>query len=190
MQQSPQQQAVAQVYSLLLENNAETAVALAEEILADSEQELASQKSPATASTVLMAATAYAETLLKRSRPRQAIAILLNAMSRTSAFNPDNAEMMTAGITLWHAIEAILSQSSPDTDAQRKAIEQVTVSLASLLYTLYYNVGNTMPGHPALDDAYQTLRLLSNLVEIDRQPQSISASIADMQSGALAAGLI
>ncbi len=190
MQPSPQQQAVAQVYALLLENNTDMALALAEEILADSEHEFKKSTSQNTASAVVMSATAYAEARIKCRNPRQAIATLLNAMSQVSEQNPDQAETMTACITLWHAMEAILSQSSPDTRTQREAIERTTASLASLLYMLYYSVGKSAPMHPALSDAYQTLRLLSSLVEIDRQPRPISALIADIQSGALAAGLI
>lgn len=190
MQPSPQQQAVAQVYSLLLDNNVETASALAEEILSDTEQELDKLKNRDAASAVVMAATAYAESRIKCRLPRQAIATLLNAMNRAAVFNADEAEVMTACITLWHAMEAILSQSSPDTQAQREAIGQTTSTLASLLYMLYYIVGSAQPGHPALSDAYQALRLLTNLVTINQQPRPVSESVADMLSNARTAGLI
>ncbi|THG39492.1 hypothetical protein E5990_11195, partial [Muribaculum caecicola] len=82
---------MAQVYALLLENNTDMALALAEEILADSEHEFKKSTSQNTASAVVMSATAYAEARIKCRSPRQAIATLLNAMSQVSELNPDQA---------------------------------------------------------------------------------------------------
>ncbi len=188
---TPQQQAVAQVYELLLDSNIEVALSLAEEVLADAEQELSLTPDVETASVVMMCATAYAEALLKGGRPRQAVGVLLNAMSKTVQLRPADSELMTACVTLWHAIEFLLTQTSPDSAVQRSAIESLCTGLAAMLYRLYYSVGRTNPKHPALEDAYTTLRLLSNLVEIDTSADStFDTLVATMIAGARQASLI
>lgn len=188
---NPQQQAVAQVYELLLDSNIEVAIPLADEVLADAGCELARNPGEETASAVMMCATAYAEALFKGGRPRQSVGVLLNTMNRTVQYAPAETEMMTACITLWHSIEFLLSQTSPDSALQRTAIETLCSGLATMLYGLYYAVGHTAPRHPALDDAYTTLRLLSNLVEIDTSATtSISNLIASITAAARQASLL
>ena len=190
MQPTPQQQAVAQVYELMLAGDSETASSLAEEILADSGEEFSRCAGRQSASAVVMAATAYGETLIKSGRVRQAVAVLANALMRTSACRPDSGEMMTACITMWHAIELLLTQTSPDSAAQRKAIEMLASRLATLLYGLYYKVGHTNPAQAAWPDAYSTLQRLSNLVAIDRDNKDVPGLIAAIADSARKASLL
>lgn len=189
MQPTPQQQAVAQVYELMLDGNTETASSMAEEVLADCGEELARDARPETASAVVMAATAYAETLIKTGRARQAIAVIVNALSGAMPASPADSEVMTACVTLWHAVELLLTQTSPDSAVQRQAIETFCARLASLLYCVYYRVGRANPDNAALSDAYTTLKLLSNLVEIDRDcgctPEVVAAIAASARNASL-----
>lgn len=190
MQSTPQQQAVARVYELMLDGDTETASSLAEEILTDCAEEFIRCAARQSASAVVMAATAYGETLIKTGRARQAVATLVNALERTSACEPDNDEMMTGCITMWHAIELLLTQASPDSAVQREAIETLASRLATLLYVLYYKVGRANPDHAALSDAYTTLRLLSNLVEIDRDADNVPGLVAGIAESAHRASLL
>ena len=188
--QTPHQQAVAQNYELLLDSNIEVALSLADEVLADAGQDMSRNPGSETASAVMMCATAYAEVHIKGGRPRQAAGTLLSAMDKADHYTPAPAEMMTACITLWHAIEFLLSQTSPDSAVQRTAIETLCSGLATMLYSLYYTVGQTDSGHPALDDAYTTLRLLSNLVRIDTCDSDTTGLVASMSASARQASLI
>ncbi|MCM1021021.1 MAG: hypothetical protein NC343_00095 [Muribaculum sp.] len=181
---TPQQQAVAQVYEFLLGGDAQMAASLAEEILADCGAGFNEAPGATTASATVMAATAYAEALLKSGRVKSAIAVLINALQATSGYNPEAGDMMTALITLWHAVELLLSQTSPDSPAQCDATETLCTAMACLLYDLYYQVGHTQPQHPALSDAYATLKLLSNLVQITPVAASLPFLISQMAAAA------
>lgn len=165
---------LSRVYDNILQGDIITASMLAQEILADilSQWNKCSINSESAsgdlADSLLLAFVAYAETLLKQQQPRAAYNAVMNGLAYTVVADAvaDESRLM-ALVSAWNAVEQDLAGSAPDNQQHQTDVGIVAQGLASLIYKYYYKVGRANPDSTLLQDAYDTLRVLSSLVCID-----------------------
>ncbi|MDE6458702.1 MAG: hypothetical protein K2L31_08930, partial [Muribaculum sp.] len=66
----------------------------------------------------------------------------------------------------------------------------ITSCRGSLMYREYYATGNDHPDDPALPDAYQALRVITGLVNIDPALSDTTKAISELLRHSEAIGLI
>ena len=151
---------------MLLRRQAFEAMQLADELTADTMAQWQRNNSPRHADDLLTAACALAESQIAAGRLKQAINTALKAIATTARTEAGNEQRMICYLTAWNALEQLLNLTIPD-DSRRNAVADATRHLGSLLYHYYYATGRDNPDCAALHDAYDALKVMSTLVNID-----------------------
>ncbi len=163
-------QAISQVYRHLAEKEVTEAVMLGEEILSDILQEWHSNRSDAVACRYVAASCAYAMALLPMQRQQEAYAVCMTALAYTARHNVDASGLLALTLIAWQIIENTLANTEPSADSMaREYMAQLTSAIGSLMYKFYYETGNSNPDDPALNDAYASLSVIMQCVDVNRQ---------------------
>ncbi|MCM1333393.1 MAG: hypothetical protein NC248_12395 [Bacteroides sp.] len=163
-------QAMSQVYRHLAEKEVTEAVMLGEEILSDILQEWHSDRSDAVACRYIAATCAYAMALLPMQRQQEAYAACMTALAYTARNNVDASGLLALTLIAWQIIEHTLANTEPSSDSMaRDYMAQLTSAIGSLMYKFYYETGSSNPDDPALNDAYTSLSVIMQCVDVNRQ---------------------
>lgn len=163
-------QAISQVYRHLAEKEVTEAVMLGEEILSDILEEWRADRSDAVACRYVAATCAYAMALLPMQRQQEAYAACMTALAYTARNNVDASGLLALTLIAWQIIEHTLANTEPSADSMaRDYMAQLTSAIGSLMYKFYYETGSSNPDDPALNDAYASLSVIMQCVDVNRQ---------------------
>lgn len=189
---------ISEVYRLMLDGAEADALIqarmLAQEILSDATSAWRREESADTATTLLEASTAYAETLMRGGDPASAFAACLTAIAYTAKAATPPEPALAAFLSAWAAFQAILAAAEPPSPQMATLVqphtEAVTASIGQEIYRLYYELGSMNPQSPLMDDAYMALRQISSLVALEPASDNRLHSIASILSHSQALALI
>ncbi len=183
--------AILQVYRHLSEKEVTEAVMLGEEILSDTLDEWREQRSDEVACRYIAATCAYAAALLPMQRQQEAYAACMTALAYTARNNVDASGLLALILIVWRIIENTLASTQPSDDgAALVHVSRLTAAIGSLMYKYYYETGCRNPDDPALDDAYASLSVILQLVDVNREVADRVPVISDILRISEAIGLI
>lgn len=183
--------AISQVYRHLSEKEVTEAVMLGEEILSDTLDEWRERRSDEVACRYIAATCAYAAALLPMQRQQEAYAACMTALAYTARNNVDASGLLALILIVWRIIENTLASTQPTDDgAALEHVSRLTAAIGSLMYKYYYETGRLDPDDPALGDAYASLSVILQLVDVNREVADRVPVISDILRISEAIGLI
>lgn len=191
MEESSINKAIADIYSSVSSNDLVEASMLAEEVLGDIFRQWQKHKGDNEACELVAATCAYVSVMTAMQRHQEAYAACMTALAYTAPYNVDASGLLSLCLMTWNILEHTLSSTQPtDNTSAREHVGAITASLGSLMYKYYYATGNDNPDDPALPDAYQALRVITGLVDIDPGLSDTTKAISDVLRHSEAIGLI
>lgn len=191
MEESPINKAIADIYSAMSNNDLVEASMLAEEVLGDIFRQWQKHKGDNEACELVAATCAYVAVMTAMQRHQEAYAACMTALAYTAPYNVDASGLLSLCLMTWNILEHTLNSTQPaDNSAARQHVGAITSSLGSLMYKYYYATGSDNPDDPALPDAYQALRVITGLVDIDPRLSDTTKAISDVLRHSEAIGLI
>lgn len=155
------------VYDNLNHGDIISASMIAEEILTDCLNEWRKSQIEETAGELIAAACAYARVLLSQDRLQEAYATCLTVAAYTATVNIEPSARLSLYLVTWNVLEKILSNTKPQNHSKAlTAVNDIVQSLGTLLYHYYYATGTAFPDDPALNETYECLKVITQLVEI------------------------
>lgn len=155
------------VYDNLNHGDIISASMIAEEILTDCLNEWRKSQIEEIAGELIAAACAYARVLLSQDRLQEAYATCLTVAAYTATVNIEPSAHLSLYLVTWNVLEKILSNTKPqDHSKALTAVNDIVQSLGTLLYHYYYATGRAFPDDPALNETYECLKVITQLVEI------------------------
>lgn len=188
---TPVQTAAKEIYDMLLRRSFFEATQLADEVAADAMREWQRNPSPTNTDDLMVAYCAMAEAQIASGRMREGLNTALRALatvSRDGDYTTAPHSRMMLCLTAWNALEQILTQAIPD-EATRPAVAQAATALGNLLYRYYYATGRADAECPALQDAYDALRVITGLTRLipDADPaETLRALVTSLSAARLA----
>lgn len=157
------------IYNNLNSGDTISASMIAEEILADCFNEWRKSPSEGTASELIAAVCAHAYVMLQQDRLQEAYASCLTGAAYTADITVEPSARLSLYLVTWNVLEKVLSNTQPQDNSKAiSAVNSIVRSLGSLLYHYYYATGRAFPDDPALNDAYQCLKVITQFVEIEQ----------------------
>lgn len=191
MEESPINNAISDIYSALSGNSLVEASMLAEEVLGDIFRQWQKHKGDNEACELVAATCAYVAVMTAMQRQQEAYAACMTAFAYTVPYKVDPAGLLSLSLMTWNILEQTLNATQPaDSTAARERVAAITSAIGSLMYKYYYATGNDNPDDPALSDAYQALRLITGLVDINPSLTDTKSTISDLLRHSEAIGLI
>lgn len=191
MEESPVNSAISGIYSALSRNELVEASMLAEEVLGDIFRQWQKHKGDSEACELVAATCAYVAVMTAMQRHQEAYAACMTAFAYTAPFHVDPAGLLALSLMTWNILEHTLNSTQPaDNAIAREHVASITTCLGSLMYRYYYATGNDYPDDPALPDAYQALRVITGLVNIDPALSDTTKAISELLRHSEAIGLI
>lgn len=140
---------------------------IAEEILTDCFSEWRKTQTEETAMELIAAACAHSRVLLCQERLQEAYATCLTVAAYTAVIKVEPSARLSLYLITWNVLEKILSNTKPqDNSKALTAVNNIVQSLGTLLYHYYYATGRAFPDDPALNETYECLKVITQLVEI------------------------
>ena len=156
------------VYDNLNAGDTISASMIAEEILADGCSEWRESQSEETASELIAAACAHCRVMICQDRLQEAYATCMTVAAYTSAVTVEAPARLALYLVTWNVLEKVLSNTKPqDNSKALSAVNDIVKALGTLLYHYYYATGRAFPEDAALNEAYQCLKVITQLVEIN-----------------------
>lgn len=191
MEESPINNAISDIYSALSGNSLVEASMLAEEVLGDIFRQWQKHKGDNEACELVAATCAYVAVMTAMQRQQEAYAACMTAFAYTVPYKVDPAGLLSLSLMTWNILEQTLNATQPaDSTAAREHVAAITSAIGGLMYKYYYATGNDNPDDPALSDAYQALRLITGLVDINPSLADTKSTISDLLRHSEAIGLI
>lgn len=195
MQTSSIKEAVAEIYDKISTKQHMLALMLAEDTLGQAFNYWDKNKGTSTreesAQSLIIATTAYAEALIADTRHIQAYATTMTAIAYTANCKVHAPDMLMLYLTTWHAFQTVLASATPEQQPEAKEhVAHLTSHLGSMLYHYYYATGKLQPENPLLQEAYDTLSELMQIVEISSIGDNHIDIIRDIIARSEAIGLL
>ena len=182
---------LSEIYSKLHDKEVTEASMLAEEVLGDTFSQWRKHDDDATACELIAASCAYAAVMQAMNRDQEAYAACMTALAYTARKDVEPQGVLALCLLSWQILERTLSSTQPAEQAMaKKHVETITSALGTLLYHHYYATGKADPDNGALDDAYQALRVITQLTDIDTHMDSRLPYISRILQSSEAIGLL
>lgn len=183
--------AIGEVYDRLSQNDLLGASMLAEEVLADAFRQWQRDKGRREACELVAATCAYASAMSAMQREPEAYASCMTALAYTARSEVDAAGRLALCLIAWRILEKTLSSTQPTDNSSAIAhVNELTRNLGSLMYKYYYATGQNNPDDPSLNDAYESLRIITGMVSIEPHLQDVTRAISEVLRHSEAIGLI
>lgn len=191
MEESPINSALSDIYDALSRNELVEASMLAEEVMGDIFRQWQKHKGDNEACELVAATCAYVAVMTAMQRHQEAYAACMTAFAYTASCHVDPSGLLSLSLMTWKILEETLNSTSPADDSRaREHVAAITSNLGSLMYKYYYATGYGNPDDPALPEAYQALRVITGLVEIDPKLNDTTKAISQLLRHSEATGLI
>lgn len=191
MEDSSINSAVGDIYAAVSRNDLVEASMLAEEVMSDIFRQWQKHKGDREACELVAATCAYVSVMTAMQRQQEAYAACMTALAYTARFSVDPSGLLALCLMSWNILEQTLSSTRPaDNTEARSHVAAITSGLGSLMYKYYYLTGHENPDDPALPDAYQALRVITGLVDIDPEMDDTVTAISEVLRHSEAIGLI
>lgn len=174
---------VKEIYALLMKRERLSSIMLAEELLAKTFNQWRTQTENRStlARQLIIVSTAYAETMIASARYKEGYAACITAIAYTAREKVNAEDMMSIYVTAWQALSGVLMNSEPSTDNQvREQVKIVTSSIGTILYHYYYEAGQQNANNNLMQDAYQSLKDITEFVDIKTDVNDYIPVITDL----------